>query len=105
MLRISFLISALFFVFLHCDVGPGTSGRDHCKNQKDFPSFEGRIDTSIADKSNCVNTLPFLLQIPASSEDGREVTDYFLLSCMKNFKKLKECDNESELPYPIPFKP
>ena len=89
-------------VFCHCDIGPGTSGRDHCKNYKNI-QLDKSSEGSKADGGKCIFYLPSLIQI-SSPEKNNEGLDLFLILCAQNFAALKKCDNESQLPWPIPIK-
>jgi hypothetical protein len=97
-----YCVLLIAFVFLFkCDIGPGTSGRDHCKNNK--PGSISRPESSRADKAHCTNVL-LVLNVASSDPDSQAFTDLYLAQCAAHFAALKKCDNESPLPWPIPIK-
>ncbi|WP_165784034.1 hypothetical protein [Leptospira levettii] len=102
-MKLNILYLQTFLCLLqNCDVGFGTSGRDHCKNYT--PISWGNTKTSRATEfRQCMDSLNFLSQAQVF-ENNRELFDLLAIDCALKFSNLKKCDNESYLPYPIPFK-
>ncbi|HMV44237.1 MAG TPA: hypothetical protein PKL30_22505 [Leptospiraceae bacterium] len=101
-MKILILLIAIV-LFFKCDVGFGTSGRDHCKNYAPI-TLDGPVKTSKANQfRQCMNFLNAFNQSRNENKESGSL-DYYLIQCSIKYKKLKECDNESPLPYPIPIK-
>jgi hypothetical protein len=105
-MRAKFIKIAIAISFLailtFCDIGPGTSARDSCKNSKEN-KIDGPSEGSRADKAKCINILPELMKNRQVDNDS-DITDLYFIICVSNLIELKKCDNESPLPYFIPIK-
>jgi hypothetical protein len=100
MIKLNFLIFLCsILLYYSCDIGPGTSGRDHCKNHEPF-KLDGPSEGSKSNNASQACILPFIIV----NNLGNEEFDTTILLCAIEFSELKKCDNESQLPYPIPIK-
>ncbi|MDZ4724578.1 MAG: hypothetical protein SH817_00365 [Leptospira sp.] len=99
MQNIILLFSLSIFLFSNCKMGPGTSGRDVCKNDKPGGLFD--FQSSIADRvANCNHIIGLYSNL--TEMERNDAMNLILVQCAAYFNDLKNCDKESQNPWPIP---
>lgn len=93
-----FMITSMILM-TQCNLGPGTSSRDACKDFKDGGYFRpSQPSRAEAFGGNCARYLA------TYNPNDKSVSDPLLMLCVLAYNDLKECDNRSKYPMPIPIK-
>lgn len=80
-------LQILLFSFQYCDVGLGTSGRDHCKNYTPI-AWENSKTSRATEFRDCIVML-ILFSQTLFIDKNQETFDLFAIDCALKFRNLK----------------